>query len=316
MSCNRVLVEAGSRLHGGFHTLPSASRSWGGLGFYIERPGVLLEAWGCPEGYTVYAPEEYRSPILRGARAALPSGICLRLRRAPPRHAGFGSTTQLTLSAYTAAYTIARGRPPTRRELLEAAARLGRTRYSLVGTLLYTMGGIVVDAGTERGPHAGPLMRASWPMDWLVILVRPRLPRGLSEGVREDRVMEGLPPAPERLLWRASRGLHIFMEGVVSGDVDRALEGLQMIQGVTGAYFSRVQGGIYRGDLERLADEAWRDGIYLAQSSWGPTLYTLTTRDRVHSDLKTLKMISRIVGVEASVEAVEGRDLPALVWCA
>ncbi|MCE4609737.1 MAG: hypothetical protein F7C36_05100, partial [Desulfurococcales archaeon] len=64
-----------------------------------------------------------------------------------------------------------------------------------------------------------------------------------------------------------------------------------------------------------IVDEAWRDGIFLAQSSWGPTLYTLTTRDREASDIKTLKLISKLIGLDTDVLSVTSRNMPASIEC-
>ena len=305
--CTRAIVEAGSRIHLGFHALPGQRREWAGIGAYIDYSPTRIVAE--PSRETRVSPESLRGVIERGLAANGLDRVSIRVLSHAPRHEGLGSTTQLVMAALAGAYTVTYGVPPSKAWLHRAAAGAGRGRYGWVGTLLFTHGGILACTGEPR-----VLYHAGVPEDWRIVLVRPSLPRGLSEEA-EPRVMESLPPASERVLARLQRGLYHMLLGVARGDVDLFSWGLLTVQNATGEYFSRAQGGVYRADLRALVDEAYRDGIVLGQSSWGPTLYAFTTEDRAESDRKTLRMIARLRGVKASIEIVRPRNMPALVAC-
>ncbi|MCE4628364.1 MAG: hypothetical protein F7C34_04360 [Desulfurococcales archaeon] len=305
--CRKAYVEAGSRIHLGFHSLPGARREWAGIGVYVDYSLTTVRAM--PSETTRVTPESLQPLVEKALLANGLSGVSIEVLSHAPRHEGLGSTTQLVMASLAGAYTVTHGRPPSMHWLHQAARRAGRGRYGWVGTLLFTHGGLLACTGEPR-----VLYHAGLPEDWRVVLVRPRLPRGLSEDA-EPRIMESLPPAGERLLARVQRGLYHMLLGVSRGDVDLFSWGVLAVQNATGEYFSRAQGGVYRADLRAIVDEAYRDGIVLGQSSWGPTLYAFTTVDRAESDAKTLRMIARLRGVEASVEVVRPRNMPAIIAC-
>ncbi len=297
----RVIVRAGSRLHAGFYYAgPGRPYSWGSAGFYIATPRVTVEAEECPGGARVGG----AGHALDAAREALErlgyGGVCLEVREAPPRHVGLGSTTQIMLSAACAARLALGEGGCSPGEVALLARRLGRGRVSGAGSIAFAYGGFVVDAGSPdpRGPT--PLFRLEIPRGWAFIVAIPRLPRGLS-GPREEELLSR-PWRPrgevERLM---SSGLLRLAVGISRGDLREALEGLRMMQLGTGMYFSGLQGGAYRSDLQAIVGEAERSGLVMAQSSWGPTLYTITTRDAAWDDAALVKSVMREVGVEGEV---------------
>ena len=145
------------------------------------------------------------------------------------------------------------------------------------------------------------------PEEWRLVIVQPGLEQGLH-GARESRVLEGQPPPSERTRYIMSRGAHLLLVGMMRKDLNLALDGLRLMQTATGQYFSKVQGGAFRSDLARLVDEAQRDGIFLAQSSWGPTLYTIAPSDSAESDAKTLSLIASLTGLKAKVIVSKPRN--------
>jgi len=298
-----VRVVAGSRLHAGFHTVREAGVVLGGAGFYSSEPRLVLEARRV-EGPGVRVLGGPLASVVERALARLgASGVEARLVEEPPRHVGLGSTTQASLAA-AAAWRALQGGPVEREWLVDVGLHvLGRQAGSTVGTILFAYGGFAVGPGVPapRGARGTVL---PLPGDWRLLIVRPHLPRGPGE--EEEARAIGAPPEPpgeaRRLM---ERGLRLLLLGVARGDLDVALEGLRSMQWGTGMTFSRLQGGVYRGDIAAVAAEAARDGMFLAQSSWGPTLYTLTRASWAESDAKTLRMILSEVGVPGNVIVAE-----------
>ena len=128
----RVVIEAGSRLHAGFHLVKEAfyNVDYAGAGFYSEKPRVVLEAVECGNP-RVDAPGGFNE-IIVGVMEKVPVEACITLHEAPPLHHGYGATTQVTLATYHALSILA-GRGPTREELVEAGLHLlgGRKRRPL-----------------------------------------------------------------------------------------------------------------------------------------------------------------------------------------
>ncbi|MCE4620117.1 MAG: hypothetical protein F7C33_03735 [Desulfurococcales archaeon] len=303
---SRVVIEAGSRLHAGFHLVKEAFYriDYAGAGFYSEQPRVLLEAVECGEP-RIDAPDGFREVIKRVMEKA-PVEACVSLLEAPPLHHGYGATTQVALATYHALMILA-GRNPTRKELVEAGLHLlGRQEGSTVGTILYAYGGFTIAPGVPAPPSISPVILPI-PADWRLVIVQPELKQGLH-GPGESRVLKSQPQPSERIRYVMSRGAHLLLVGVMRRDLSLALDGLRLIQTATGQYFSKVQGGAFRSDLARLVDEAQRDGIFLAQSSWGPTLYTIAPSDSAESDAKTLRLIASLAGLEARVTVSRPRN--------
>lgn len=292
----RVVVEGGSRLHAGFHTIDPASGIWGGSGFYSQRPRVVVEAWECSE-HEIRAPADIASLVSKLGF----EGGCAQVVEAPPRHSGLGSTTQVSLAlAYALSRVVGENL-----DLFRAAVMMGRGRFSWVGTLLAKHGGFVVDAGSGGEPSAITL--SPIPSSWRLLIVIPELDRGLSEE-EESILMKRLrSPSPKHESMMARGTLKLAL-GVVRGDLELALVGLREVQLGTGMYFASSQGGVYRVDAARIVDEASRSGIYLAQSSWGPTLYTITDSEKARSDASLLRGILRELGYRGDIIISEPRN--------
>ncbi|MCE4602561.1 MAG: hypothetical protein F7B18_05190 [Desulfurococcales archaeon] len=298
-----IRVETGARLHAGFYTIDAGwGVQWGGSGFYIDQLGITVEAWECREP-GVEAPASYRE-VATLVEEKLSPKVCARIVTGPPRHSGLGSTTQASL-----ALGLAIDRLEGRGLGIEDLAKLlGRGRYSLVGTLLFMHGGFIVDPGIP-GPLK-PLARLEVPGDWRFVVVLPSLPRGPGE-VEEEALMRPRRPGPREEALMA-KGTIMLASAVARGDLGDALEALKLVQAGTGLYFSRSQGGVYRGDVSWIVGEASRDGIVLAQSSWGPALYTITDSSSAGSDASLLRSILAEAGVGGSVIVAEPRNRGAV----
>jgi len=305
----RVLVSGGSRLHAGFyHAGPGRPYGWGSAGFYASKPETRVEARRCPvEGVVASAPEglgEAAGLVEEGLSKAGFSGVCIEVHSAPPLHVGLGATTQLLLASACAS-RIALGLGGCGPDAVAALARsLGRARVSGVGTLAFAYGGFVVDSGSPDPGGPRPLLRIALPDDWRFVVVLPGLGRGLSGPVEEGVLERPRPPGPreERLM---ARGLLRLAAGIARGDLHEALEGLREMQLGTGMYFSEAQGGVFRRDLLDVVAEASKYGFTLAQSSWGPALYTITTSQDAWGDAALLRSIISEVGVGGEVLVAE-----------
>ncbi len=258
----------------------------------------------CYEG-----PPELRPYIERAATALGLRGFCAKITKAPPLHSGLGVGTQLSLAAYRALQR-ALGVPADPAPLI--AEKLGRAKVSGVGTLLFEQGGFVMDAGMPGRPR--PLLRLQVPERWRFVVVLPEARKGLDEA-EEDSLMSSLQwGAPGSLVSSMAEGALRLASGIAREDIDDVIEGLRLVQRATGAFFSRIQGGLYRGDLMALAAEAWRHRLFLAQSSWGPTMYTISEDElSARGDADLLVQTMREVGVKGRVLVVPPRNVGAAI---
>jgi len=298
-----IVVTSGSRLHGGFYYIGDEwSIRWGALGFYVELPKFEAKVFPCEE-QKVRGPPEVKELVERVLNVLRAKNFCVEIYDYIPRHVGLGSTTQTSLSV-ACAVNLLNGKLCDSKAL---ARSLGLAKYSGVGTLLFEKGGFVVDSGLPdpNGPRA--LIHSKIPEEWRFVIVIPRFRRGLSEE-EEDMVMRRTwkaSPNVERLMMRGT--LRVAL-GILRNDIYEVQSGLREVQSGTGIYFSRVQGSTYRPDLASIVAEAERNGIYLAQSSWGPTLYTITTEDMASSDAFMLRSILRNLKVNGDVLIVSPRN--------
>ena len=304
----RVRVETGSRLHAGFYYagLEWGIR-WGGLGFYVEKPSVIIEAYPC-EGVGLRGLGD-REVTVRSVLEGLGlSSVCLEAYSLIPAHIGLGSTTQLLLATSMAAFTV----KGLSLDPLDVAIRIGRGRVSWVGSLLFKYGGFIVDSGSPTRGKPRPLARHDIPDEWSFVIVTPHVERGLSEG-EELKLLEQPWAADLQASYHMSRGALRLSSAVARGDLRDALEGLRELQLGTGLYFSRVQGGVFRGVLAKIVEEASSKGLILAQSSWGPTLYTITLANDTGYVVDVLEGILEKLGLPGSILVSKPRNTGATI---
>ncbi len=296
-----IRVVTGARLHAGFYTVGMGwGVAWGGSGFYIDGLGAIVEGWECDEP-RLEVPEEYDDVAGPVRRVVSPKRSCARLVEAPPRHVGLGSTTQTSLALAMALLAV----EGMKEDPVSVAHRLGRNRYSLVGSLLFKHGGFIIDPGTPSSAME-PLARVRMPETWRFIVVIPSLPRGMDEEA-EKHAMTPKRPSDRALAFMA-HGTLMLASALLRSNLEDALNALSRIQMGTGLYFSSIQKGVYRGDLARIVDEAQRNGMVLAQSSWGPTLYTISEGSQALSDSRLLKQILDEAGIGGRVFVVNPRN--------
>ena len=270
-----VSVRAPARLHLGFlDPAGSLGRPWGSIGLVIDGMDTEVTiGWAACDVFEARA--DAMTAELDRARVHVEAlrrhtGRCepihLRLLRAPPGHAGFGSGTQLALAV---------GRAFVRWHGLEASTAdiarwLGRGLRSGVGIAGFDQGGLLVDAGPGAEGQPAPLIaRVALPEDWRMVLALDAQRRALSL----------LPPLPRAT---AADLCHQVLMRVLPGAATAAFapfaEGITQLQRRLGEHFAPAQGGrAYTSDaVGRLmawigAARGGPAGAAIGQSSWGPT---------------------------------------------
>jgi beta-ribofuranosylaminobenzene 5'-phosphate synthase len=280
-------VETGARLHFGFQNLALAhDRLYGGVGLALAEPRLVVEAERADSIQVDYRDAE---PFARDVCDILGvEGVRLDVPERFPRHAGLGSGTQLALASLVAIG----GAYDRTVDPRECAPALGRGGRSGVGVAAFERGGFVVDAGhpTERftsaPPERGdwsvprPVARHDLPADWRFVLVTPDVPPGRS-GTPEEESMRSVveradPSVADEM---ATLLVRRVLPAVAEGDVAAFGRAIARLGRLNGAWYADEQGGVYRPPAGQVV-EALSDSpaIYGAgQSSWGPTVYGLTT---------------------------------------
>lgn len=272
-----VRIDAPARLHMGVLDLrPGGDRYFGGMGVALDGPRVRLEL-ARADGLEVEGPESETVRALAGRhleRIPDADGAAIRVVETIPRHVGLGSGTQLALS-------VARGLDllhGLERPADELAVGLGRGKRSGVGTWTFARGGFVLEGGTRKGRReVAPLLcRHALPESWRAVLVRPPVPRGLSDD-REAAAFEELPaPEPGAAERVAYVVLMALLPALVTGDLLAFGEAADEVERATGdAFRPAQQGSRYAHDAvaEAVAELRERGAVAVGQSSWGPTVY-------------------------------------------
>ncbi|MFC7077235.1 beta-ribofuranosylaminobenzene 5'-phosphate synthase family protein [Haloarcula halophila] len=314
-------VTTGARLHFGFQNLALAhERLYGGVGLALAEPLLVVEAEPAAE---LRCDDEAARPYVERVVDVLDvPGAAVSVTERFPRHVGLGSGTQLSLAALIA---VARAHDLTA-DARSYAPALGRGGRSGIGVATFLQGGFVVDGGhpTERFTAEPPaegdwevppvLARHDVPADWRFLLVVPDVEHGRS-GASEDRSMRdaveradpGIADEISTLLTRqllpaiATRDRRAF--GAAAARLGR----------LNGAWYADEQGGVYRppaGELvERLNDVPAITGA--GQSSWGPTVWGLTTVDEQQTARRAGQDALASAGVEGTVRVVAPRNTGA-----
>lgn len=293
----RVVVDAPARLHLGFLDLHGGcGRLFGSIGVALERPRCLVEARPAARAEAGGPSAEEVLGVLERLRRRLGDpAVAVRTLETIPRHAGFGSGTQLELAVALAA-SRALGHAPPVRELAEV---LRRGRRSGIGIAVFERGGFVVDAGhldgspdlgaAGSGPDGVPpvIFQHPLPEDWFFVIVTPQGVQGLS-GTREDGIFGDLPVMGEDTVGRICRlALMRVIPAVITDDIEGFGDAITEIQTLVGEHFALHQGGVYATatgrDVVAFALKMGAHGV--GQSSWGPTVFALVRGEPTATDL-------------------------------
>ncbi|MBE0517450.1 MAG: hypothetical protein IBX41_08725 [Methanophagales archaeon] len=212
-------------------------------------------------------------------------GAKVTVKATPPRHSGFGSTTQLCL-AVGRAVTKAHGLDVP---LLELVKALRRT--STGGLYPFQFGGFVVAGGFEVKPgervwlRDEPLIpplifRSHFPDEWRFVLVRPLVAPKSPDKEKEEEAFSALraEKAPAELI---HKGYFILAAKLLPALLERNAEAfgkaLTELQVTVGRIYQPVQEHIFNPASQWLIPILNRSGaLGIGQSSWGPTVYAFT----------------------------------------
>jgi beta-RFAP synthase len=276
---------------------------FGGVGAMIEPPCVEVKI-SPADGFAVHGalPDRTRQVVeLLVDRWKLPSfPACELIVRSPRDHTGLGVGTQLNL-AIAAGLRRFLGLAET--SLEEMSATVGRGARSAVGTYGFQLGGLIVDAGKERGQALGSLARrVALPDAWRFVLFRRPNERGLA-GSNEVMAFERLPPVPQevtRELWQITNDE--LLPAVEQNNCRMFGEAIFRFGRLAGECFAAVQCGPFASkEIEQLVDSIREFGVPGAgQSSWGPTVFAVTDGDEQARQLVDWVQ-SRCAGVEYEI---------------
>lgn len=281
-----VTVETGARLHFGFLNLsPERDRIYGSLGAGVDRPVVRVcveqaEGIDCTHeevaGFAEDAVSELDVP-----------GAAIEVEESPPRHAGFGSGTQLALATLAGIARVYDREIDVR----AAAPKLGRGGRSGIGVATFEGGGFVFDAGHERPADVSGTPPRHWrvppvvlrrrlPASWRFVAVLPDVPsrvHGSTEARSMEQVIEAANPAIADRIGATVAGE--LLPALACADVERFGQALTRIDQLNGRWFRTAQSDAHHPAVGPVVDElsAAQAVAGVGQSSWGPTIYGVTT---------------------------------------
>lgn len=289
-------VRAPSRLHFGLLNVPTANtppdaKLFGGIGLMVTDPGVVVTATPAGE-WSASGPSAERalgfakrfvesliragsvSDGLRGcvahASGSERAPFRIEVERCPAEHIGLGVGTQLGL-AVAKAVAVEVGLPHL--TAVELAERVGRGARSGVGVHGFDGGGLILDAGKRTGDAVSALhSRRHLCGDWRVVLA---CPRGAARwhGDAERRAFAEPTPA------NTARLRELFDVLGAAADYPTFADSLHEYNRRAGAVFAVAQGGEYSStEVAALIARVRGLGVpAIGQSSWGPTVFAVTS---------------------------------------
>ena len=327
-------VSAGPRLHFGFCNLSlSHERLYGALGVGLDSPRVVVDAErasavsvaveAAAAAERAGSPPSVRDDVRGYATAAVDllgvDGARITVRESLPRHAGLGSGTQLS-AATLAAVAAAHGEPARVRERAPALGRGGR---SGVGVATFERGGFVLDTGhptarftTDRpadGEWTVPPVAARHPVpdDWRFLLVEPEAAAGRNGAAEEDAMRTAVERAEPGLADRIGGIVtRRALPAIATGNPEAFGAAVAEIGRLNGAWYADEQGGVYRPPVGEIVDSlAGAASVFGAgQSSWGPTVYGVTTAAHADAAAEAGERALDAAGVGGEVSVVRAAN--------
>jgi beta-RFAP synthase len=273
-----ITITTGARLHfGPLAVRPISGRQFGGVGMLIDEPRCVVTVAPAVADDVIGGAETPRIVhIVQRYRERAPHAVprCrVELRESLPRHAGFGSGTQLALAVARGLAHLA-GEADCGAPVL--ARRVERGRRSAVGIHGFDLGGLIIDAGKARDDEIGALAcRAAVPESWRCLVITPPFAAGAS-GTVEQAAFERLPPMPAAVTSRlCALALRELLPAVHAADFAAFSAAVFDFGSTVGEYFAPVQGGVFASPrMVRLAEWFRGEGVTgVGQTSWGPTLF-------------------------------------------
>jgi beta-RFAP synthase len=281
-------IQTASRIHFGLLSFGGEemveglpARRFGSVGLMVRDPGIEMQirpatTWSA-EGPLA---ERALAFVKRLVEANPQTGIRprhLRILRAAPEHAGLGTGTQLGL-AVARALTLASGLGHW--PVADLAAHVGRGLRSALGVHGFERGGFLVDGGRHSASRLAPLVaRIDFPPEWRVVLVVPRIAKGLH-GTDEADAFQRLQSGPgmEKVTGSLCRLILLGMlPALAEKDLPAFGEAAFAFNRCVGEAFAAVQGGTYsHPSVTEIVQFIRHQGTRgVAQSSWGPTVFAI-----------------------------------------
>lgn len=274
-------VKTPSRLHMGIIDLSREfKRQYGALGatikggftIEIEKKGSGLKTDTTPKNREdiehVYSILKERFDI---------GGYEINVEEDIKRHVGLGSTTQLSLGTAMGIAMMEEIDVDT----IEMARIIDRGTYSAIGTHGFQDGGFIVEGGKTVEHEISPLtFREKIPEDWRFLIFCAKDWRGYDEE-EEQPIMDELKVDPT---YGRKISHHLIMgilPSLKTKDIEDFGQHISKIQRLVGKSFSNSQGGIFHPSAERAVEALEKHCYGSGQSSWGPTVYGVTTKDEV-----------------------------------
>jgi beta-ribofuranosylaminobenzene 5'-phosphate synthase len=314
-------VTTAARLHFGFQNLSLAhERLYGGVGLALDEPRLTVEA---TRAETVQCDDAATEPYVRRVVDALDvPGADVSVDERFPRHVGLGSGTQLSLATLIA---VVRAYDRTA-DARTYAPDMGRGGRSGVGVAAFEAGGFVVDGGhpTERFT-AEPPAEGDWdvppvlahhdvPTHWRFVVVVPDTDPGQSGDAEDQSMRQAVERADPGIADQISTLLtRRLLPAIATRDHSDFGHAAARLGRLNGAWYADEQGGVYRPPAGTLVDSLSSATVIsgAGQSSWGPTVWGLTTSDHVPEAREAGVLALDEAGVEGTVQVVAPRNTGA-----
>jgi len=295
----KVLINTGSRLHFGFYRTTGGKNVYGGLGISIDKPSFIAEVEKnnrlTVSGVETKRVHKISTEIIN--KFDLP-GAKIFVKEILPSHVGLGSTTQITLGiaqALNILYDLSL-------TIDEIASLTSRGLFSGIGVNAFKYGGFIIDSGRRIKENTDitkidvksipkPIFNAKIPEEWRFILIIPKEMRGLDEK-SEKNILLNIKPIPEEKAKKISKIiLYNMLPAILWNDIEVFGKSLTEIQILIGEYFKPYQGGVYFYPMaKKIIEHLSSLKVYgFGQSSWGPTLYALTTKREEKQVLQSVR---------------------------
>jgi beta-ribofuranosylaminobenzene 5'-phosphate synthase len=307
----KVHVKTPARLHLGLIDLNGdLGRLFGGLGVAINRPNVVLEAEKSENLAVTGEKTEHVKMLARRFLETynIKSNASINVKRVIPEHSGLGSGTQLTLAVATALAKLFN----VKASVQELAEAMGRGKRTSVGTTIFEQGGFVVDGGKNTSEKSFPvtIFRQPFPQNWSFVVAVPNMKKGLAKN-EEKAAFKALSPMKAEEAGKICRlTMMKLLPALVERDIASFGDAVTQIQIIIGDYFAEVQGGTYASQTVTKGIALMQKlGAYGAgQSSWGPTFYGVTQKEKAKEvELKIKEFLRKSVGGQVFVATANNK---------
>jgi beta-ribofuranosylaminobenzene 5'-phosphate synthase len=259
----------------------------GGIGFSLQFPRWILEVEEGDFGIDAELPPELCSAAQQAFSALKLLSIQsfrIRIRESIPLHAGFGAKTSFLLALGYAACVLSR----TDMSVNALADILNRGGTSGIGVHSFTSGGFIWDAGrhatsktrfmpSSKSSASSPLLVVRIPVDWLSIVHFRFEHHGIHGSEEADIFARHCPTSHEDTIQNILLVNCYIVPGLLEKREDLLHSGIRQMQELG---FKRVEWTCQ--DEITLRFRAFWNKAGLSEavgvSSFGPTLYILTTR--------------------------------------